>query len=332
MISGRSLPHRVYNFETSIPNIHPFGFPSGPLPQDDPLYCRVLDHLADLRYSIFLYSESTVDQLVILASLCYNTDMEYRVYRQMSAQIYKNKNLYVDYSDTNKNISQGWSLVGKEGGEAKVTGETNIINEGFRPGESKEFINGEQSAANDFFGYGNDGTYDDWEARLKAPERFSLADYTGNSRVRGNFREINTPLRDQLPMEKDLQNRVKQINNAMNKYELGDDLFVYRGCSGDLFGGLYEADEIRKNYLGRVVRDRGFVSTSAIKGKQFIKKNIQLKIRVPHGKGRGAFISPLSHYPQEHEFLLKNNSSFRVTNVYSDPAQHHTWVEMDLIT
>ncbi len=253
-------------------------------------------------------------------------------FRQMSAQVYKNKNLYVDYSDTNKKISQGWSIVGKEGNEAKVTGETNIINEGFRQGEPQEFINGEQDAANNFFGYGNDGTYDDWEERLKLPERTSLADYTGNSRVRGNFRELNEPMRNEQPMEKDLQDRVKHINNAMNKYELGDDLIVYRGCSGDLFGGLYDADEIRKNYLGRVVRDRGFVSTSAVKGKQFTKKSIQLKIRIPHGRGRGAFISPLSHYPKEHEFLLKNNSSFRVTNVYSEPAKHYTWVEMDLIT
>ena len=51
-------------------------------------------------------------------------------FRQMSAQVYKNKNLYVDYSDTNKKISQGWSIVGKEDNEAKVTGETNIIHLG----------------------------------------------------------------------------------------------------------------------------------------------------------------------------------------------------------
>ena len=134
--------------------------------------------------------------------------------------------MYVDYSDSNKKISQGWSIVGKEGDEAKVTGETNIINEGFRPGEPQEFVNGAQAAANNFFGYGNDGTYDEWEERLKMPERTSLADYTGNSRVRGNFRELNEPLRNQLPMDKDLEDRVNLINNAMNKYEPGDDLIV----------------------------------------------------------------------------------------------------------
>ena len=244
--------------------------------------------------------------------------------------------MYVDYSDSNKKISQGWNIVGEEGGEAKVTGETNIINEGFREGEPREFVNGEQAAANNFFGYGNNGAYDEWEKGLKPAERSTLEDYTGNSKgkniAKGNYREINEPLREQLPMEEDLQNRVENINNAMNKYELGDDLIVYRGCDGKLFGGLEDADDIRKNYLGRVVRDRGFVSTSAVKGKQFIQKNIQLKIRVPHGRGRGAFISPFSHFPTEHEFLIKNNSSFRVTDVYSQQGSNYTWVEMDLLT
>ena len=210
------------------------------------------------------------------------------------------------------------------------------VNEGFREGEPKEFIDGEQHAANKFFGYGNDGAYDKWADHLKEPERTALADYTGNSKGDNkadvNYRKINESLRDQLPLEEDIQNRMENINNAMNKYELGDDLIVYRGCDEKLFGGLVDADEIRKNYLGRVVRDRGFVSTSAVKGKQFKQKKIQLKIRIPHGKGRGVFISPISHFPKEHEFLLKNSSAFRVTDVHSDNFNHNTWVEMDLIT
>ena len=258
-------------------------------------------------------------------------------YRQMSAQIYRNKNLYVDYSSDTEKLSNGWNIVGKdENNEAQVTGETNIVNEGFRDGEPKEFIDGEQSEANKFFGYGNDGAYDEWEERLKLPERTALADYTGTAhganKVTGNYNEINEPLRDQVPLDRDIQNRVEKINNAMNKYELGDDMIVYRGCDSKLFGGLDDADDIKKYYFGRVVRDRGFVSTSAVKGKQFTKKKIQLKIRIPRGKGRGAFISPLSHFPKEHEFLIKNSSSFRITDVYNEPRNNNTWVEMDLIT
>ena len=258
-------------------------------------------------------------------------------YRQMSAQIYTNKNLYVDYSSDTEKLSNGWNIVGKdENNEAQITGETNIVNEGFREGEPKEFIDGEQSEANKFFGYGNEGVYDEWEERLKLPERTALADYTGKAhgpnKVNGNYYEINEPLRDQVPLNRNIENRVEKIKNAMNKYELGDDLIVYRGCDNKMFGGLKDAEDIKKCFLGRVVRDRGFVSTSAVKGKQFTKMRIQLKIKIPRGKGRGAFISPLSHFPKEHEFLLKNNSSFRVTDVYSDPRNNYTWVEMDLLT
>lgn len=243
----------------------------------------------------------------------------------------------MDYSSDTEKLSNGWNIVGKdENNEAQITGETNIVNEGFREGEPKEFIDGEQSEANKFFGYGNEGVYDEWEERLKLPERTALADYTGKAhgpnKVNGNYNEINEPLRDQVPLNRDIENRVEKIKNAMNKYELGDDLIVYRGCDSKMFGGLKDAEDIKKCFLGRVVRDRGFVSTSAVKGKQFTKMRIQLKIKIPRGKGRGAFISPLSHFPKEHEFLLKNNSSFRVTDVYSDPRNNYTWVEMDLLT
>ena len=258
-------------------------------------------------------------------------------YRQLAAQVYRNKNLYVDYNSNTEKLSNDWNIVGKdENNEAQITGETNIRNEGFREGEPKEFIDGQQDEANKFFGYGNDGVFDNWEARLKLPEMHTLTDYTGKAhgpnKVPGNYKDVNEPLREQLPLDRDIQDRVEKINNAMNKYELGDDMIVYRGCDSKLFGGLDDAEDIKKVYLGRVVRDRGFVSTSAVKGKQFTQMKIQLKIKIPRGKGRGAFISPFSHFPQEHEFLLKNNSTFRVTDAYSNPSTNHTWVEMDMLT
>ena len=249
-------------------------------------------------------------------------------YKEMSEQVYKNQNIYTDYSD-NENIRKGWNLVEKDGDDAKVTGEATIQKEGLGPGDSKSFADGEQTAASNFFGAGNGGTFDNWRANLKPDELTALKDYTGNLN-KGSFGEFNEPLRKQKPLSEDLQNRLKSINNAMNNYDLPEDLTVYRGVTSEMFGGLYDAEKIKKYYMGRTIRDRGFVSTSAVKGKQF-KKGIQLKIRVPRGKGRGAFLSPFSRYQHEHEFLLKNSSSFKITNVYHDDSDDKTWVEMDLI-
>ena len=248
-------------------------------------------------------------------------------YKEMSEHLYKNDNIYVDYSD-NEDIRKGWNLVEKDGDSAKVTGEAMMQKEGLGPGAPKTFADGDETEASNFFGAGNNGTFDKWKADLKPDELTALTDYTGNFN-KGSFGEFNVPLRKKKPLAKDLQNRLKSINNAMNKYELPEDLEVYRGVTADMFGGLLDAEKIKKYYMGRTMRDRGFVSTSSIQGKQF-KKGIQLKIKVPKGKGRGALLSPFSKYPKEHEFLMKNSSAFHVTNVYHNDSDDKTWVELEL--
>lgn len=255
-------------------------------------------------------------------------------YREMAEQAYKNPNMYVNYSSDREKLSKGWNLVGKnELDDVDVAGETTIRQDGLGPGEPASFsaARNEDKKASDFLGVNNQGAYDKWKADLKPEEEQALKDYTGNI-DEGGFRDYNVPLRKQEPLPPLIQNRLGMINDAMNRFDLPGDLTLYRGSSPDLFGQLTDADKIRKYYVGRVVRDRGFVSTSAVQGKQFTNKMIQLKIRVPKGKGRGALISPFSRYPNENEFLLKNSSAFLVTDAYHSDIDDKIWVEMDLLT
>lgn len=43
--------------------------------------------------------------------------------------------------------------------------------------------------------------------------------------------------------------------------------------------------------------------------------SIDLVVKVPKGRGRGAYIRHLSKYPRENEFLLNNHSVFSVDNI-----------------
>ena len=132
------------------------------------------------------------------------------------------------------------------------------------------------------------------------------------------------------------------MEKAINEYELGADLIVYRAADNYIVGQTSEPDEIKKRFIDKQlpVSDKGFMSTSAVKGSnhQFVKDNtISYIIKVPKGKGRGAYISPMSDYSAEDEFLLQHGSSFLVKNAYkvddvwdNKPIQR-TVVELELI-
>ncbi len=132
------------------------------------------------------------------------------------------------------------------------------------------------------------------------------------------------------------------MEKAINEYELGADMIVYRAADNFIVGQTSEPDEIKKRFIDKQlpVSDKGFMSTSAVKGSNqgFVTKDtISYIIKVPKGKGRGAYISPISEFSAEDEFLLQHGSSFLVKNAYkvddvwkNEPIQR-TVVELELI-
>lgn len=175
-------------------------------------------------------------------------------------------------------------------------------------GGSYERYSHYQDAYN-FFGVGgSDGAYPVWERAITNGERESTVLYTGSA-----YTSINGILRG-VGIEKasaQMRGTIENIDKAIEKFELKKNLTVYRGSSAQLIGGYTTAEEINANLKGAIVRDKGFMSTSAVHKSAF-SGAVKYEIRVPKGKGRGAFVAPISHFKHENEFLLKRGSYFRV--------------------
>lgn len=199
------------------------------------------------------------------------------------------------------------------------------------PLEGRELT--DETEAADFLGMDKKGANSRWLSSLTKEERSALEHYTLD-KGEGNYNEVNTPLRTGVNQTRDkdswrslsteetekLDRQRTDMDSAIEKYELKEPMIVHRGSSADMLGGLTDPDKIMQRFGGRVVRDRGYVSTSVLEKEGFEDDNhyIHYKISVPAGKGHGAFISPLSHFHHEQEFLLKRNTSFVVMNAYLD--------------
>lgn len=180
-----------------------------------------------------------------------------------------------------------------------------------------------QSDAYDFFGVYEeaDSMYSDWLNSLNKQEKDAVYKYTTNF-----FEDLNTAHRQGMDMvdslyHETIRSNTKALDSAIEKFVLDKAIQVIRGSSNDLIGGYTTAEEINENLKGAIVRDKGYMSTSAVKGSEFDGK-VRYEITVPKGKGYGAFIDPLSVYAGiEHEFLLKRNSHFKVLGASNENGQ-----------
>ena len=177
----------------------------------------------------------------------------------------------------------------------------------------EQFSTGEQ--ANNFF-Y-NNSDYKKWAKSLTNDERSFIKEYTGelfsdvNDYLRG-FYETDSPI---------VINGVKNIEKAINKFELSENITVYRGINKNAIDNFIKENKITNfsDSIGKIYNDKAFMSTSAIdKIEDYNYKDIQFVINVPKGKGRGAYINNFSFKKdEEYEFLLQRNSNLLITNVKS---------------
>ena len=153
------------------------------------------------------------------------------------------------------------------------------------------------------------GSYGDWSDKLTAAEDNWIYEYTGVS-----YRTINERLRN--GHTNGIEQAVACMDDGIAKFELKDDIKVYRGVSSsalkDLFGNRYiSADEINKNFKGATVRDKAYLSTATNPGASFGGR-VRFEITVRKGKGKGAFVAPMSKHKSESEFLLKRSTPLKI--------------------
>lgn len=178
-------------------------------------------------------------------------------------------------------------------------------------------------------------SYQNWSKQINTSDKTEIEEYTGSAYV-----SINETLRGTSNPPSQVKAaylaRADKISTSLSKFELIDNITVFRGVNLDAFG-LSGGDDIfstatkkgMKALVGTTFVDKGFMSTSAVKSSAFNSKDARISINVPKGKGRGAWVKPLSIYSYENEFLLQKGSGLKITKV--EKVNGHWEIQADLV-
>ena len=166
------------------------------------------------------------------------------------------------------------------------------------------------------------GASGEWDRNITEDERMSIIGYTGS-----DFEYINAALRGG-DMDSYIEHQVDEIDSGISKFNLKQDIKVYRGVDSLVVKqalGTTDPDEINANFKGGVFKDNGFMSTSTNKQKTF--SGAQFEISVKRGRGKGAFVAPISSFKSESEFLLKRGTELKITGASYKGGRLHIQCE-----
>ena len=148
----------------------------------------------------------------------------------------------------------------------------------------------------------------DFEDSVSTDEAKSIAFYshTGD-------KQINSILRSGIA-DDNIKSYVQDLDNIISRFEVPEDVSLYRGSNLDFLYREFNINNL-EDLLGKSYIDKGYVSTSIILDNAFLNKDAVFEIKLPGGKGRGAFISSFSRHFDELEFLLKRNTKFKIVDI-----------------
>ena len=151
-----------------------------------------------------------------------------------------------------------------------------------------------------------------------------MNDYTGDG-----YSNINSYLRGYDNGNKYsidyIKAQIKSIDKAIASYELAAPIITYRSINSDAF--CEYLDNIEAS-IGIEYSDKAFMSTSPTLDSPALNKDLLMTIKLPSGKGIGAYIDGYNGLGEK-EFLLARGSKFRITNAYRKNKNY--FVEMELI-
>lgn len=181
----------------------------------------------------------------------------------------------------------------------------------------------------------SNSNYEDWVSGsvMEDKEYDAVKDYTGSM-----YKKINDVARgtnNTKLTEADKPYYLEKLKNAeagLNKSELNKNIVVWRGTSSIMFGQKDMSYEQIKAFEGGMIRDKGLMSTSPHRNDCWADDshygtNVFLKMSIPKGKGRGAWVDPISMHKGEKEFLVNTNSCFKIRKVTKLP---NGGIEVDL--
>lgn len=183
--------------------------------------------------------------------------------------------------------------------------------------------------------------YEDWiNNKMTDAERTAVIRYTGHEYVPINnvARETKDAEGYSSAMVEKMKKIIKETESGLSKAEISDNIIVWRGTSSILFGSKNMSYDEVKQFEGGFIRDKGFMSSSPHRNDCWATdkssgSNVFLKISVPKGTGRGAWVDPISTHGGEHEFLIQRNSCFKISKVTQLPnggiQVEMTWIKSD---
>ena len=171
-------------------------------------------------------------------------------------------------------------------------------------------------------------------------EYSALEYYTGDG-----YMSINEQLRKGIDFDE--EDTIKLISDSLKKYKSADNIIVHRGASKkavkDLFDSNLELDrafrkyrnddnisqdELNKKFVGNVIVDKGFMSTTAYEGAEF-KKDVTLHINIPKDSNYGGYINELSKYKnREYEYLLDSNLALEIKEAKIENNKLNLYVDI----
>ncbi|HDX9708013.1 TPA: hypothetical protein ROY17_005830 [Bacillus thuringiensis] len=158
--------------------------------------------------------------------------------------------------------------------------------------------------------------------------------------------DILTEMKDQV------QNQIKEIDIALEKGKIPNDLKVYRRANGRVFNFKNEdlQDKLDENkidretfgkfksdLLGRTLKEDGYMSTALVKDPpngNFDYKPILLVLNVPKGaSGVYLYNEEVTEYPKEKEMLLKHGYEFTLKNIeiMEENEKEYIKIEADVV-
>ncbi len=144
-----------------------------------------------------------------------------------------------------------------------------------------------------------------WYNRLSDAEADVIKDYSENG-----YEDINEALGKGSVSEEEIANKISLIDSALDKFELLDDVIVYKGTYRDYF----------ENYeVGDVFDIKCFYSTSFDEGvaedfSTFFGTDFMVEIKVPMGTV-SAYLGYNGAYENENELLLARGLKYRVLKI-----------------
>lgn len=164
-----------------------------------------------------------------------------------------------------------------------------------------------------------------WENALNDFEKESIKGYTDLT-----YNKINTYLRNPKEVyiyrnfnKQEIEKQIQGIDAAISKFDLPNDIVVYRGTNIMEFGKDLNDIEDLKKLIGEEITLTGYSSTSTDKGvaDRDFDGEVLIEYNIPKGKGKGAYLEfistmkDLDEDQKESEFLLKRNSKIKINEV-----------------